>query len=234
MNTLSTFEAGQSLKSQIYEKILKRVLDHEYPMDELIAESKLMKEFNVSRAPVREALIELCRDNILRSIPKAGYEIVRISPKEIRDAFQMRLLIELKGLELAFNRLDGQTLHELREVARQTDVARHIGTEQGESLRDKMKLNVRFHLRISELSGNGLFRQTLEKTIGILSRGIAQIMIQENTMPFPDQTHHCRIVESLAEGKLGEARDSLEQDIKSLEKDFWDSLQGGSIGGEAK
>ena len=226
MNDLDKVTESQSLKSQIYEQILKRILNNAYPINNLIVETKLMKEFDVSRAPVREALIELCRDNILRSRPKAGYEIVRISPKEVRDAFQLRLLLELRGIELAFPRLTQENLTELREIAEQTDEARHLGTESGESLRNKMKLNAQLHLRLSELSGNGLLHDALERTLSILSRGIAQIMIHENEMPFPVETYHMRIVQALEHGDLVQAKSSLEQDIKAYEREFWDSLQG--------
>jgi len=219
-----TVKKPQSLKSQIYERILKGVLNNNYSMDELIVESRLMNEFDVSRSPVREALIELCRDNILRSIPKAGYQIVRISAKELRDAFQMRLILELNGLELAFPKLTKEHIAELKDIAEKTDQARHRGMEADGVLSLKMQLNHQLHMRINELSGNALLHETLQKTMDILSRGIAQIMIHENEMPFPEETFHMGIVQSLEKGEFERAKEKLSRDIKTYEEEFWYSV----------
>ena len=77
-----------TLQQQIYTKILYKIVNGEYPYDQFLTESALVNEFGVSRILVREALIELRKDNILKSIPRAGYQIVQISGSEIRDAIR--------------------------------------------------------------------------------------------------------------------------------------------------
>ncbi|MCK5673153.1 MAG: GntR family transcriptional regulator, partial [Spirochaetales bacterium] len=89
---------NRSLKAVIYDKILNRIVSNEFATDDLLVESQLVKMFDVSRAPVREALIELCSANIIRNIPRAGYQIIRISEKDLRDGLQFRLMLEIEGL----------------------------------------------------------------------------------------------------------------------------------------
>jgi len=218
MSTVDRY--NDTLKSRIYDQILKMILHNEVPMDELLVETRLMEKFHVSRAPIREALIELCNDNILKNIPRAGYQIVRISEKEMRDAFQLRQILELEGLRMGWKRIGEEELSELKALAQESDRARLDGI-RSDTLAPKMKLNTQFHLRINRLSGNELMTRVLQDTINLLMRGLAQIMSRENEMPLPARTHHMAIVEAIRSGNLEEALRELRSDIVDQEKNMW-------------
>ena len=211
---------AQTLKSQIYEKTLSMILNQEFPMDELLAESRLTQLFEVSRAPVREALIELCRDGILQNIPRAGYQIIRISEKKMRDAFELRLILELEGLNLAYPRLSPENLNELTDIADKSDKVRAEGTVQ-DSLNIKMCLNNNFHVKLNAFSGNQLMNQHLKETLQLLQRGLAQVMIHEYEVPYPDATFHSGLVKALKKGDLELARENLKSDILAYERELW-------------
>ena len=144
---------NQSLKAVIYDKILKKIVSNEFVADELLVESKLVKMFEVSRAPVREALIELCSANIIRNIPRAGYQIIRISEKDLRDALQFRLLLEVEGLKLGFPKINKNIISNLKTLAFKSDEVRNLGLKTDE-VSEKMKLNNQFHIAINSISGN--------------------------------------------------------------------------------
>ena len=194
-------DSNNTLKSQIYEKILTMIVNNEFAIESLLVESQLTKMFNVSRAPVREALIELCREDILKNIPRAGYQIVRISEKQMRDAFQLRLILELEGCRLAFERMTDENVKELTGIASDSDKIRAEG-KSSDSLDLKMQLNDKFHLRLNELSGNAMMHKTLTETFNLIRRGLAQVMIQEYGMPSPDITYHTGLVQGLRERNL--------------------------------
>ena len=69
----------KQLKEQIYDDIFERILKGSLPPNELIKENTLVEYYGVSRAPVREALLMLCTEGVLKSIPRAGYQIVQIN-----------------------------------------------------------------------------------------------------------------------------------------------------------
>lgn len=211
---------SETLKSKMYDNILKLIIHNEVPIDSLLVESRLVSMFDVSRAPVREALIELCNDQILRNIPRAGYQIVRISNKDMRDAFQLRQVIEIEGLKIGWERMTEEDLRELKDLALESDKARLDGVKS-DTLNLKMRINTQFHLRINELSGNALMSSTLKSTINLLMRGLAQIMSRENTMPVPKRTHHAGIIDAFERKNLAEAIVNLRQDIVEQEKDMW-------------
>ena len=45
-----------SIKDQIYNKIFAGIMNNEFSFDEFLTEKSLMEKYQVSRAPVREAL----------------------------------------------------------------------------------------------------------------------------------------------------------------------------------
>ena len=213
--------SGSTLKAQVYQQILTKVYRNEFQIDSLLVESQLARMFNVSRAPVREALIELCREDILKNIPRAGYQIVRISEKQMRDAFQLRLILELEGCRLAFEKLTDENIEELKSIAVESDRIRGEGME---TLSLKMKLNDKFHLRLNELSGNLLMHKTLVKTFSLIRRGLAQVMIQEYGMPSPNLTYHSGLVRGLIERDLEKALENLEADIIVYKQNVWSQI----------
>lgn len=214
---------NNTLKSQVYEQILTIIINNEFPIDELIVESRLTEMFNVSRAPVREALIELCREDILKNIPRAGYQIVRISEKEMRDAFQFRQIIELEGLRLAYERMTEKNIDELIRIAKESDHIRNTG-QTTESLDQKMKLNDHFHIRLNGFSGNELLNRTLINTFRLIRRGLAQVMIRENELPLPVTTCHTGLANALKNRNFDEAYRNLEEDIQSYKTNIWKKM----------
>ena len=62
----------KSIKEQIYYAILEDILHGEYRSRDVLNERSLVEKYKCSKAPVREALLLLCNDHVLRSIPRYG------------------------------------------------------------------------------------------------------------------------------------------------------------------
>lgn len=69
-----------SIKDQIYNKIFAGIMNNEFSFDEFLTEKSLMEKYQVSRAPVREALMQLRSDRIIASTPRHGYRIRKPAP----------------------------------------------------------------------------------------------------------------------------------------------------------
>ena len=83
-----------SLKEKIYNAILEDILSHQYEPSDILNEKSLVEKYGCSKSPVREALLALCSDNVLRSIPRYGYEIVRLTMDDVFDMLNFRLVLE--------------------------------------------------------------------------------------------------------------------------------------------
>ncbi|MHB8303056.1 MAG: GntR family transcriptional regulator [Acidobacteriaceae bacterium] len=74
--------------------ILDRIMDGTYQPGERLKELTLAREFHVSQAPVREALRKLEAIGVLKSDPYRGTRVRELSPTELRDAYQLRGILE--------------------------------------------------------------------------------------------------------------------------------------------
>ena len=193
-------EETHSLKEQIYRRILHKVVNNEYPRDRFLTEAALVHEFGVSRILVREVLIELRKDKILKSVPRAGYQILQLTAKEIEDAIGTRAVIETGAARLACSRIDAAAINRLKALESQAAEAR---TASQNSLKDWWHTNTEFHRTIVEAAGNHLLTEIANRTMSILWRGIVQYFIDRDPSSyhgFQPGTHH-RIIEAI------EARD---------------------------
>ena len=208
-----------SLKEKVYEQILLKIIKNEFPIDEFIVESQLTKMFNVSRTTIREALIELCNDGILRNIARTGYQIVKITGKEIKDAFQVRLLLEIEGVKLALKQITDKDIERLEKLTLEGNEDDNDSSELTE-LEKKIELNSRFHLQLNALSRNSVMNNILKDILNFLRRAIAQIIIYQMDLPAHDfdTSYHFQIIKALRERNKNRVTQLLRKDIQSYEK----------------
>lgn len=61
-----------TIKEQVYNSIKELILDGTFKQGQRLQEVTLSDMFNVSRSPIREAIIELVSEGLLESIPNKG------------------------------------------------------------------------------------------------------------------------------------------------------------------
>ena len=86
-----------SLTDRVHDQILELIIKNATEEEMVLTEKKLMELLGVSKAPVREALIKLCSEDVLINVPRFGYRVVRMTEKDARDAKQMRMLLETEA-----------------------------------------------------------------------------------------------------------------------------------------
>jgi DNA-binding GntR family transcriptional regulator len=91
-----------SLRERIKKILLERIMDGHYPPDFQLKEVSLAEEFGTSPVPVREALRELSAMRILDSESYKGVHVRSFTDAEIRDAYEVRgVLEEFAGMRAA-------------------------------------------------------------------------------------------------------------------------------------
>ena len=75
----------ETLKERVYRGIYEAVTNGEYRPNDILTENQMIEKFGVSKSPVREALVELCKDGVLINIPRMGYQVRAVTLKEYRQ-----------------------------------------------------------------------------------------------------------------------------------------------------
>ncbi len=130
----------------IYEALKKRIVLLEYEPGQVLREKDLIREFGVSRTPVREALIRLETENLVRIVPNQGTFVTEISFQQLRDVFEIRsFLIRLTG-QLAAARITEAELKQARGLVQRM--------KKEKSAKTLMRLDSELHELINRSTKN--------------------------------------------------------------------------------
>ena len=88
------------LRADLRLKVLERILNGKLSPGSRVNESRLAKELNVSRTPLREALFQLEREGFLRSDRDRGFSVEPMSGREIRELYPILWTLECLALRL--------------------------------------------------------------------------------------------------------------------------------------
>jgi len=195
-----------NLKTKMYRSILDSIIRGEYKPESILTEKILVDRFHVSKSPIREALIELCNEGVLRSIPRYGYEVIRITDQDIADVQAFRLLIECGSMETYWDMLKSERVMEVlgqRENCQECDAFEH------------WEHNTRFHLALISCFGNKFLYRSLSEALKFLSRAYAQFYWEQwhRTRFVSKEEHHRLILQYIQEGEKELAIKTLEADI---------------------
>ncbi|MET9426132.1 MULTISPECIES: GntR family transcriptional regulator [unclassified Streptomyces] len=86
--------ASPPAADRVYTHVKQAVLDRRYQGGTLLTEGELAEAVGVSRTPVREALLKLEMEGLLKLYPKKGALVLAVSAQEISDVVETRLLVE--------------------------------------------------------------------------------------------------------------------------------------------
>jgi DNA-binding GntR family transcriptional regulator len=89
----------RSLKDQVRQQILERILKGRYLPGQRLREVALAEELNTSPIPVREALRELESLRIVESEAYKGVRVRQVTPTELVEAYELRAVLESYAAE---------------------------------------------------------------------------------------------------------------------------------------
>lgn len=142
------------ISEQIKEVIVERILSGALRPGRQVVESALAREFNVSQAPVREAVRDLIMVGFLESEPYKGTFVRSFSPDELFEVYAVRAALESLAARSAAERVtedDGRVLQEI--------INQMVAVAREDNPSEMARLDNEFHEAIIFLSGNKLLHQ---------------------------------------------------------------------------
>jgi DNA-binding GntR family transcriptional regulator len=90
-----------SLRERLYESLKEDILTNRLHPGEELQIKRLAEEFGVSSTPVREALVRLDGDGLVVLTSNRGAQVAPISPQDIKNAWEVRRLLEPHAARIA-------------------------------------------------------------------------------------------------------------------------------------
>jgi DNA-binding GntR family transcriptional regulator len=116
------------LADEVHRQILMAISGGGIAPSERIVQEELAETLQISRTPVREALLRLEQEGILVTSGRGGFMLRQISPQEVRDIYEARFAIEGDSARVLSERQDERTFQNIAEVIRLEEQQGHVST----------------------------------------------------------------------------------------------------------
>lgn len=127
------------------------------PPGKTILEREVAETLEMSRTPIREALVRLENEDALQLIPRKGFYVEPIEKSDLSDIYQMNEALDGLAIELAAEQMNDDEIDKLEElVTRQEEVMAN-----GE-FKEWAKLDDEFHNKIIKFSTNNSLNKVLD------------------------------------------------------------------------
>jgi DNA-binding GntR family transcriptional regulator len=107
----------------VAKRIREAILDEVFKPGDRLTEAELVEKFDVSRSPVREALLALEKEGTIVISPFRGATVKLLSPEEVQDIAELRLALITLAAKPAHRHLSPADLDLLSGLAKQITAA---------------------------------------------------------------------------------------------------------------
>ncbi|TMP25933.1 GntR family transcriptional regulator [Pseudoalteromonas rubra] len=128
----------------VAEAIREKILCGEIKAGEPLRQAALADELNVSRIPVREALLQLEAEGLVNFEAHKGATVTRLSAEQIDEIFDLRAILEAELLSHSIENLTKRDLLEAEAILADLEEA----TDAGDTQLATGKLNAEFHRKL--------------------------------------------------------------------------------------
>lgn len=135
-NSLGSLRSG-STRSQVYAMLREAIVSLEMLPGQALSENELAGRYNLSRTPIREALIRLADEDLVEVVPQLGTFVSRISVRDVTEVQFIRETLERASLPHAIRKLTARDerylwnlLDEQEEAGRDGDLQRWFATDE--------------------------------------------------------------------------------------------------------
>lgn len=196
------FELAQPLYKQAYDRIKHLILTGELTPGSKVIVSKLAKEYQVSRTPLREALRQLQKEGLLIQ-NHLGTRVVSINLTDYEELYFCRLLLEKQVMSMVVAEISDESLEKAADILVQARNAL-----KNENYLDILTLNTQFHEVFYHTCSNRRLVQMLENIRSLL------LIYRANALKYLDYNRevteeHGKILEAVQERDVNKAIEAV-------------------------
>ncbi len=148
---LNLGEKAPSESERAYLIIREGIIKGKYKPGERLLEEWLAKEFQLSRTPIREALMRLYQEGWVVKHPHRGVVVKAFDKKELEDIIEVRSVLEGYATRMIASSCDESLVRKLKDVIFSVELALKEG-----KIQEAIELNTSFHDLIYERCGNSV------------------------------------------------------------------------------
>jgi DNA-binding GntR family transcriptional regulator len=141
--------SNERQSDQAFAKLYTAITKCELPPGMRVSEPQLEQMFEFSRVALRVAIDRLAQLQLIRPVHRRGYQIAPLTLRDIKNAFDLRLLVEPSTARTAIGRIDLAQLKKTNEKC-----VAPVGPDDRKSQTELIDANRHFHLLIAATAQN--------------------------------------------------------------------------------
>lgn len=212
MQKMPQLRKPSALKDWAYETIKQNILDMHFPPGTNICIEELSEQLDVSRTPIREALLRLESDGLVRSVPRVGFFVIQITKRDLEELFELRILLESYAARKAASNLTDEDVTQLEHLNREAA----LGVEQEDRQRF-LEAEVAFHTLIIDRTQNGRLIEVM--------RGLEELTHRERLLSLESAdnvrqtlTEHQHIAEAMQQRDAELAAQRMQEHLQAAKQ----------------
>lgn len=196
---------GSNLTDTAYAVVRRLILERELSGGEVLVEGRLAERLQMSRTPLREALLRLEGEGLLVRANARSYAVRQITASHYFQCLQVRERLESQAVALAMGRIPLAEVERLRDAIRGLD-----SSKQGSS---HWQADDKIHGMFARASGNEMLADTIDH-LRVLCR------LFEVVDPFKriedDRSEHLAILDAYVAGDPKAAEEAVVAHLRQL------------------
>ena len=148
------------LADEVYDQIVNAIASLEIGPNDRLVQEKLAKQLDISRTPVREALMRLEQEGVLVVSQRGGFRLHRMDDHEVRELYQSRAAVEGQAARILAEKNDPKIISALRKTIKKEEDIKVTTT------RAYFEANRNIHRKFIELTDNRYLLDMFDMTWG--------------------------------------------------------------------
>jgi DNA-binding GntR family transcriptional regulator len=151
-----------TLKAHVLNRLRDGIISGKFRPGDRLNESKLARQYGVSRIPVREALMQLQEQGLVMNHPRRGMFVNSLSEEDTQRINSLRIILESEAIKLCRAHFSSQMEASLTRIVSEME-----RWDSGSEL-DAAALDLEFHRTIWRYSGNPYLARTLDTLVPVV------------------------------------------------------------------
>jgi len=193
--------SSRQLHSLAYALLKERIISNRYPGGSHILEEQLAADLGISRTPLKEALVNLQAEGLVRMIPRRGVLVVPLTATDVIEIYTVLEALEDLAVRLIGDREDNRA--DIKVL--QDDVAVMQTSLRQDDLDRWAVADEHFHAQLVAASGNSRLIRAAQ-TLLTQSQRFRLFTLRLRERPVKSTRNHADLVKALKAGDVERAR----------------------------
>ncbi|ERK09086.1 MAG: GntR family transcriptional regulator [Pantoea sp.] len=197
--------SAEKLGELAYQTLRRMILEKTLRSGGAVVEGRLVEELNISRTPLREALLRLEGEGLLVRSSARSYSVRFISAQEYFQIMKVRELLETEAIALSINKIEPDVINQLADQVQ--------SLSPGQPEQAYWDVDDTVHTLFAQHSGNAVLARMIEQAR-------TQSRMFELITPFnrieEDREEHLAILNAWKSGDAAAASQAVRTHIRNL------------------